>query len=193
MFLAVSRFGALRLILFHLHLPVSAFFYSNPVCPSQSLPFRGRCANNFIFTYPSLLFFTPILFVPRRVSRFGDSAQTISSSLTRLCFFLLQSCASLRGPEAGDSDEKRTFLLPSTIDYRSKSIDRQVGRPDGTIILFVPRRVSRFGDSAQTISSSLTGLCFFLLQSCASLRGHEAGDYDGKRTFLLPSTIELSK
>jgi hypothetical protein len=87
--------GTLRLILFHLHLPVSAFFYSNPVCPSQSLPFRGRCANNFIFTYPSLLFFTPILFVPRRVSRFGDAAlDTTSSSLTDLCFFLLRSCAS---------------------------------------------------------------------------------------------------
>jgi hypothetical protein len=30
--------------------------------------------------------------------------------------------------------------------------------------------VSRFGDAAlDTISSSLTGLCFFLLRSCASL------------------------
>jgi len=49
--------GTLRSILFHLHLPVSAFFYSNPVCPSQSLPFRGRCAwYYFIFTYRPLLF-----------------------------------------------------------------------------------------------------------------------------------------
>jgi len=51
------------------------------------------------------------------VSRFGDAAlDTISSSLTGLCFFYSDPVLPVRGPEAGDSDEKRTFLLPSTIE-----------------------------------------------------------------------------
>jgi hypothetical protein len=83
-----------------------------------------------------------------------SALDTISSSLTGLCFFSLRSCASK---------------------------------------YFVPRRVSRFGDSAlDTISSSLTGLCFFYFDPVLPVRGPEAGDSDGNRTFLLPSTIELS-
>ena len=44
------------------------------------------------------------------VSRFGDAAlDTISSSLTRLCFFLLQSCLSIA--ESPVSGTLRLILL----------------------------------------------------------------------------------